>query len=368
MRSGIFNFDRMPQDKEKAFEVFLHERFHTFQFSHFPRQIEQGRYVDHLNAENLTLMQFEERILAVFLNEQKRDILRDYLAIHHMRQALIAPPSARWENHQQSMEGLADYVSFRFFDVFSLFPNYSGHLKLAQQLKKYAADPNISERALKWRHYGVGAALGYALDFLQVKDWKQKIEKGDHKNSILSQTLAMAPEEILERFEYLAVACHFKEIHKHVQKVVAQFENELNDLKNAYKKLSGTVVQIGHPTQTSISGGGMTGRTLYLEDGTTISLQDTSEMATQENKWMMQTRRVPYLFQTPEGLRELKVEDDLSLYIDGQTFSLKTLVQARTTKSFSAISFEGQSSRFFAESNPGTLAVLPDGKVRITFD
>jgi hypothetical protein len=313
-------------------------------------------------------MQLEERIMGSFLQEQKAYVLRDYLAIHQMRQALIAPASVAWENHQQTMEGLADYISYRFFDVFPHFPNYSGNRKLAQMLKNYAMDPNISERALKWRHYGVGASLGYALDFLQAKEWKQKIEKGEDLNSLLSQSLSMTPEEILERFEYITLACHFTELRQHVQKVVTQFENELKDLRNSYRKQSGTIVQIGHPSHSSISGGGMTGRTLYLADGTTISVQDSSTMATQENQWMMQTRQVPYLFQTPEGLRELKVEDDVDLDIDGQTISLKTLVQTHAKKSFSTISYVGQSSRFFAESHPGTLAVLPDGKVRITFD
>ena len=76
------------------------------------------------------------------------------------------------------MEGLADYVSFKTFDVLNVFDQYNANKKLQRMLEMYAKSPDITERAVKWRHYGVGAAMGYGLDFLQVKIGNSKSRRG----------------------------------------------------------------------------------------------------------------------------------------------------------------------------------------------
>ena len=63
----VFNMDQAQAGARKPFHIFVHERFHSYQFEHFNTHREQGHYQDQLNVENLALVQLEEAALGDFL-------------------------------------------------------------------------------------------------------------------------------------------------------------------------------------------------------------------------------------------------------------------------------------------------------------
>lgn len=364
-----FNLDQAEDNIQKIFEILVHERFHRYQFEHFPMEHLKGNYLDDLNIDNLTLMQMEEMALANFFQasgDQKREFLLDFAAINQTRRAILKKASVRWEDHQQVMEGLADYVSFKIFDVLKIFDQYEGNNKLKTMLERYAQSPEISERAVKWRHYGVGAAMGYGLDFLQVKGWKHKVEKGASMTALMDQAVHLTPAEINERMGFVEVAYNVKAVREKVSRTVANYQKNMDDLAAAYDKLEGIPIQVGRPKKSSISGGGFTARTLYLADGSTISLQDTSMMTNVENTWCLELQEVPFVFQNYAGEREFKIELDLQVTLDGKIYALRDLVETQANLSFDKIELKGKSCRFTSVNASGVISVEA-GKVYITF-
>lgn len=364
-----FNLDQAEGDTQKIFEILVHERFHRYQFDHFPMENMKGNYLDELNVDNLALMQMEERALANFFQakgEQKKEFLLDFAAINQTRRAILKKASVMWEDHQQIMEGLADYVSFKIFDVLKIFDQYEGNGKLKTMLETYAKSPEITERAVKWRHYGVGAAMGYGLDFLHVKGWKHKIEKGASMTAMLDEAVHLTPTEVSDRMGIIEVAYDFKAVREKVSSTVANYQKNMDDLAAAYDKLEGVAIQVGRPKKSSISGGGFTARTLYLADGTTISLQDSSMMTNKENTWCLELEEVPFVFQNYSGEREFKIELDLQVTLDGKAYLLRDLVASNAHLSFNTIELKGKACRFTSKKSAGAFTV-EGGKVYITF-
>lgn len=366
-----FNLDQPGQTLEKLFEILVHERFHRYQFKHFPMEQYGGRYVDDFNVANLTLMQMEEMALAQFFQaaghpELQKEYLLDFAAINQTRRAFIKDISVLWEDHQQAMEGLADYVSFKTFDELRVFKPYDGNKKLKEMLKLYAEDPNITERAVKWRHYGVGAAMGYALDFLKIEGWKSEIERGASMATLIDQAMNLTPDEINERMGSIEISYDYQAVHTQIGKTVAAYQKELKDLDTAYQKQEGIAIQIGRPRRASISGGGLTARTLYLANGSTISLQDTSLMTNIENNWRLELKDIPFVFQNHAGIREFKIDSACDVIIDGKSYKLTELFSSNATVPFEKIEVKGKSCQFKSEKNRGELSIY-NGKVIISY-
>ncbi len=367
-----FNLENHYPEPEKIFEILVHERFHRHQFSHFQNEGSQDQYGDQLNGDNLTFMQIEEVLLVRFLGEKRKEIraeiLKDFAAIHIFRRQLISPSSRRVEDHQQTMEGLAEYVSFKMFDVFPIFKGYSGRHRIAQLVSAYARNLNVSERALKWRYYGVGAAMGYALDFMKVKDWKKEIEKGKTLSELLERGVKLSGEEIMERVQRILVMSNFFSLRGKIQQTLDKYQQDLKTHQKNYRDLKGIPLQVGHPQGSPVSGGGETAQTLTLADGSTISLEDSSIMSAKDETWQLELQDVPFVFQNNRGEREFKVEEELIVYLDRQPRKLSEIVKNKGRHPFQTIEFQGKSSRFFARNLPGYLVVQSDGKVLIQFN
>jgi hypothetical protein len=373
-KAFVFSLDGEQRDPQKIFEILVHERFHQYQFRHFPMERMKETYQDHLNVENLALMQLEEILLAEFLESKgetqasQLEVLKDFMSIHLLRRSFITSASTAWEDHQQTMEGLADYISFKTFDVFPIFQGYSGRDKLADLLNSYAHNPDVSERALKWRYYGVGASIAYALDFTGSGEWKKRVEAGESLSGLLYENLKMTTDELQERAMRVLVAYDFKQWMKKIQATVDKYQRELDGFLSDYDSLEGIPVLIESPKQKGLSGGGMTARTLFLVDGSTISLDDTSTMATNDHAWCLELTDVPYVFQNRRGGRAFKAPEDVKVYIDGQSKTLKKLRKDNAHLSFHTIKFEGKNCKFHAENKNGHLDVTPNGVVEIYFN
>ena len=182
---------------------------------------------------------------------------------------------------------------------------------------------------------------------------------------LLDQAIQMGSAEVSERMDLIEVAYGFDSLKEKISYTVAAHEKEMESLAEAYRKQEGIPIQIGKPFRSSINGGGLTARTLYLANGTTVSLQDTSMMANIENTWRLEVKEIPFLFQNAGGVREFKIELDLEVIVDGKSYQLRELVDSKAALSFKKILLKGKSCRFMAE-NKGKISI-EHGKVLIKF-
>lgn len=372
----VFNLEKAKgseQERQKAFEIFLHERFHRYQFSNFKNPELSDDDHEILDSDVLAMLQLEEILLRNFLSSKgdsvkQLEYLKDFVSVAKMRRALSSANTINWEDNQQKMEGLADYVSLKFFDRISIFNHYDGSEKLSRLLDLYCQDPNVIERAIKWRHYGVGAAIGYALDFLNVGKWKEKIEGGDSLIDLLEKEIGMDESEVLMRLEQLSMRYGYRRMVEAAKTMMNRFQQERQDLLIGYSQAEGRAIIIGQPKNSTISGGGTTARQLTLQNGSMLSLEDSSTMANDGQSWVLELDEVPYVFQHKNGFREFKLEEDAEIAIDGKIISLKDFKKPNAEKRFSTISWKGRKSRFRSSKHKGVLKVESDGNVRVYFD
>lgn len=341
-KAFLFQISKEPNLKH----VFAHERFHLYQLKHFsPDKPSQEGYTDHLNQNNLALAKLEDRILGAFLkqedNEMRLELLKDFLAVHDQRKKEISLSSKLWEDQQQRMEGLADYVAFQMGE---------GILGLINSIGQDAQNEDLSDYIIKWRHYFTGAALAYGLDFIEAPDWKIAVEKGRSLAECLEDYLPVEAD----RLEAIKLKFDYAEISKKVEKLVLEFAAQLETLRENYENLEGFPVRIGTPRGLGITGGGSTEKIFSLEDGTTISLNDASSSTTSDSNWKFSTHSMPYLIQNGQGYREFKAEE-MDVYLNKRALSLADIFERPGEYPFRSIRFEGENFSFFSEKHPGVL-------------
>jgi hypothetical protein len=364
----VIRIDLIKGSPILSYMVFVHERFHRYQQENFILDKRPKEYLDHLNDQNLALMQLEELLLTEFLRsvgKRKLELLKDFAAVNKTRRSLLQPASIDLETDQEKIEGLAEYVSARIFDCYPIFRNFSGEQHFLHNVEQYASDDNISDRAIKWRHYGVGAVMGYALDFLNVKDWKKEIEKGKSQSELLHQSLALAEVDVAKRLERIKQRYQFEEIQKRISKTIHQYHKELEDLSVQYNNLEGVEVFLSAPPLADLSGGGSTAHTFYMPDGGTLSLEDSSITASADGTWKISIE-TPFLFQNQKGDKTFKLDKETQVIIDGKQVSLHHLQAAKIRRSFHRIKLKGKNCEF-TTSCQGQLQIH-NGQLAITFN
>lgn len=354
-KSFVFQMDKNVQDLTSA-RVFAHERFHRYQLDHFKEDLRpiEGGYEDHLNADNIALMKLEDLILYDFLFEENYEtrlhLLKDFISVNTERRKIMTSSSIVWESHQQKMEGLADYVSAKMFnDELVVLSNF------------FPKDENgdFSDYAIKWRHYPAGATLGFALDFLNSPDWKQKIQEGHFLQEILNESLNLEPGEQEERVQEVKRRYDFARISKKTKKKVQKFKDQLNSLMDSYEQLAGPRIRLGHPCQ-GITGGGNSSRLLYLADGTTLSIKDRSFSSSSDSNWKFETHKIPFLIQTQVGYREFKSESNDQILLNNKPIDIEELLAGEAEYPFISISWKGETFSFSCDKHSGV--IVSDGK------
>lgn len=370
----VINIEVMDNADEPhmAFLVFVHERFHEHQFAYFAQHEEgAGNYTDHLNTDSLVLMQLEELILVDYLKADtdaaRVEALKDFLAVNKKRSAMMSHSSVLWEHHQQIMEGLADYTSIKTYEVLPIIAGFDSRQHLLETVQKYVDSDQITERAMKWRHYGVGATLGHALDFLQV-EWKGQVEyDAISQVEILEKALPMSDTEVETRVEKVKSAHDFAGINARITAIVEKHQAYLASLQNDFDAAEGIVVSVGKPMRSGVSGGGRNRGMFFLEDGSTISLNDHSVSTTSDKLWKIEFNDVQHMFQSRKGARTFKIDSNLMIQIDGKTYLASDLVKSNAVKSFTSIQWKSNACSFQSSQRPGTLKVQ-DGEVVVMFN
>lgn len=369
----LFHLNLSDQIPYLPFLIFIHERFHPYQLTHFANSKDVPEdYKDNLNPDNLAMIQMEHSALADFLNapsdQDKTEKLKDFIAIHKSRIAILQPSSILWEKHQQMMEGLADYVSFRIVDSSQALPRLSTHLHLLNLLQAYIHDDKVSDLAVKGRHYGVGASLAYSLDFLNVKDWKNDVQvRGKYLDDLLMANVNLSDADATVRFQQLKQSYDFDNVKLKIADAIDNYQKQLNAALDDYQTQDGIAMVVSKPEGSEVSGGGSDRGMFHLSNGSTISIDNSSISTTTDQNWKLTIKRVPYLIQGQTGDREFKINENSVVKIDQQTFQLKDLIKDNDiAKDFKTLSCKGEFGEFISEANPGVLKVH-DHKVCIEY-
>lgn len=368
----IFRLDMVSGPPFLPFFVMVHERFHVYQIQNFKSEKTDAErdYPESEHADNLALMQIEERILLDFLTalennsrEEAISHLKTFISVHKERRKLLSPQSIAWEGRQQMVEGLADYTAAKNLDVFGYFGAKVGQKHLHHTMLSYTKENDINERALKWRHYGVGASIGYALDFLQVPSWKKNVEQNISLQNILEKHLRSSPQEEKSFFAQAAEKYQLKQLKTEIKEKISSYNRMLQSHIDGYKKLPGVIINIQTPPDSGLSAGGHSKGVYSLKDGSMFSYLDTSKTSSADNRWILELRSIPYLFQTNDGFRRFKADaKDLTLIIDGQNYLLQNVGQKR----FQQLVLKSESCSFKSTHNQGVVS-WRDGELSIIY-
>lgn len=352
----VFRIDTM-EDALMPFFVMLHEYFHQYQDKHFKGE-EKGEYVDHMNPENLALMHLEEKILLGFLRSGESGFLKDFLVVNHARRELLAESSWHWENEQQSIEGMADYVGSKTFDVLKLIPEFDGRQHLVRTLPDDHSDA-ITDRAIQWRHYGVGTALGYALDQLEVVDWKRQVEEGKSLMALLEEAVGEVDTGYLP---HIKKTYGYDQIKHQVGSKIASYKSMIEGHKQRYQSLSGPTLRMTRPS-IPFSGGGTNAGQYYLEGGSCLFVGDTSFSTSEDGYWSFKTENLPYMIQEKEGISEMKLGSEIALTIDGKPHS----IEPGTQIAFNELTLKSANCELSSRNYPGTIECNIDGSLIVTY-
>lgn len=362
----IFAMNSEIPEIERPIFTFVHERFHLHQFDHFNRP-EEGfaRYMDEWNEDNQVLIGVENWLLTNFLKDKKIEWLKDYVAVAVHRRQIVEVPTHAWENLQQRMEGLADYVSYKTYEVFPIVGDFDMATYILEgRQNKLHGNYSILTDAMKSRHYFVGAALGIALDFCDVKGWKQEVEKGAPLQLLLDRAIGMSDDEIDERVARLKSSPDYAEIESNVLNILAYEKEQVQNSIESYKAVEGVVVGLSIPRKP-ISGGGEVGKRSYIGKGATMNIRDTSVSSSQDQDWQLSFKRIPYMVEDQRGVRTFKLNPQTMFEIDQERFCLQDLQKENRVLSFESLAWNDSHSEFACKLSG--LLHIKDGKVFVQF-
>lgn len=295
--------------------ILAHERFHRHQSEHFTMNQRQGTSQDHLMIDNLAWSAIEDELLRKFLKTQDIEAIKDFVAVNQMRRNALDEETVLWENGQLRMEGLADYVASKAF---------GGEKALLRMHPEGENEDEFIDDIIKWRHYMAGAAIGFALDFLKVDQWKEKVQQGENLPDLLAKQLPLTKEEQKTRLTKKWV--NYKKRRKIAKAKVDGYLKQLEDIESDYQQKDGTPLFVSRPS-ASISGGGSNEKMVHLMEGGTVGLNDASVATTSDGLWKFETKNVSHLYMHPNGVREVKMEGEPTIMVDKVSLKMQSIPQ-----------------------------------------
>lgn len=352
------------------FLIFSHERFHLYQSENF--EIERSTYADHLNIENLLWMHVELQLLKEYLKtdvdhrERRIEFLKNFISVHKMRLGLISPSSHRWEDAQQKIEGLADYVAFKNEEHGKYLKNFDSTRALIKGFEESSRTLDQCDHAIKWRHYPVGATLAFALDDLYVQEWKKIIEKKDQSLfNLLEQALPMDEEEMTLRVETVKGLYDLEPVRQFMNDTRGRYIADLEAAMDVYRADASVELSLGKP-QSPLLGGAHADRTFYLSSGSLLQKNRTGVISMNPGGWQLSTTNLPILFINEHTL-DFKIEREGVFEIDGVEMVLDDILrQGPFSICFVNLRWATSKSTFESKEIPGKICV-ENGKVLLEF-
>jgi hypothetical protein len=359
--NGRTSFVFQLQHQDLSLKTFVHERFHLHQFEHFTRYEEQfAHYSSQWDEENQILIGIENWLLTQFLSDssQRRvEYLKDFVAINAERLRNLSDPCIAWEDLQQRMEGLADYVSAKTFFAFPLLKEFIVE-KTLLDMRHYKINKSYSviNDAIRTRHYFVGATIGHALDILDDKNWKVNIEKGMPLIVALDNALSLSDEEIQERQDRLKQLPIYNQISQSMRAQLNQEKDAITKISQNFEACEGLVIHMMRPNK-GISGGGKNQTSMQLGHGKSISLIDSSFASSYDQKWQMRLKEIPFVMENGRGGQTFKLQRELVIEVDGVKIALQELQGPELL--FSSLAWASEHCDLKADM-PGCLNVIND--------
>ncbi|MFA6915147.1 MAG: hypothetical protein WC222_02010 [Parachlamydiales bacterium] len=375
--SFVFHLDLVKDDILAPFIKLIHEHFRNYQKETFiTHQATPVEYLDHFNFENIILMQIEDMILADFMNGQldpeksafhKAAALRDFLAVNTLRRKLLFPSSIEWELFQQRTGGMADYVAVKSIDQFPFVKGFSGTQYLLTLLQASTVNEEVLERMVKWRHYGVGAALGYALDSLEVPYWKERVVHEENPMDILREQILLDDNEITERMEKIKKRYGYDNVKHQVAIALKQYQDEVADLAEEFDELKGVEINFSKPGSETTEGVGSALYVYYMSDGSTLSLADTSKVNTLDKSWSVQLEGTPMVIKKNDGTLKLKVEPETEFTLDGKKLTAIEISSQNFVQPFQKLQIAGYHCNFNSHLQKGQIE-SKEGKIFVKYN
>ena len=340
--------------------TFVHERFHIHQFRFFENlnEANQSYYADHHQLDNLAMMELELRLLTQYLlsSEVEKELyLKQFCAVNETRRSRLKVPSVRWEDHQQRMEGMADYVSLKTFQVFDHLENFNVEAKLLE-MRARKKSSSLYQDITRGRHYFVGAVIGFALDFCHIHEWKKSVSQGTKS---LAQLLMEAyPMTTYEKQIYLAKAIDefdYRSIKETLREKILEEKKALGDLKETFAEQEGVVVSVSRPHQHSTSGGRY--KKSYHFEKTKVFIEEISTAMSLDQQWKLSFDSVPLIFEDNQGNRTFKMEAESQFILNERVMALSDI---KRPIHFSSLSFKSQHSEL-KTTQPGVIYPANNG-------
>lgn len=325
----------------------VHELFHPFQQKRFLVSDEKS-YPALYNIENQALFEIEEEILQSYClaeGSARKTFKEEFLLIHKFRLSLLDEASQAYEDREERIEGLANYVAARIT---------GDKTPLIRGLKGLRSDSKIVDKSLKWRFYTIGALLGFMLDE-EPGDWKKEAEETPlihlFKENLSSQDKVLKTLKLLKFYR-------FDERKEAVKKQIDFAQKRIEDEKRAFNDLKGRSFHIEY--KSPLSSGGLVQEIIKLEDGSTLHKQLNSMAETGE--WRLGLRGQPYVMIT-DSSQVFKETENLMIEMDGKKIPLNELNEGEIA--FKKVAWEGLNSKFESKKE-GTLINQP-GRVTLVF-
>lgn len=331
-RTFVMSLDHGKDNSFLPLLTFVHERFHIYQFQAFYKEkVVEAKLNDYQNPDLLAWIELEHHALTSFLqaneSETKIEHLKDYVAIGYLRRQFFHPYSIKWEDHQQKMEGLADYVSIKTFQKFPYIPHFNAEEFILKMRQKKNGAIVTTQDAMKERHYFVGAVLGLALDFCRAKDWKSRIEKEEISlHSMLENIFYMNESEKKERCLRLQQQVDWIGIRKHIEQKLESDRKQKEEIIQVFMAQEGVTIHMGTPSGHMSSGG--THERFYQVDQKKALMVDTSIATSQDQAWMLHFYNIPLIFEEQNGDRIFKLPLHTILFLNGKPMSLLELLES----------------------------------------
>lgn len=183
-----------------SLKFLFHESFHGYQREHFHEDEDTDRVLfvppEAFSPESLVLARLEQQVLGAALAAESIGEITahavDYLALRQKRLESLPVQAETVERMWARSEGMATLAEARGLSLLFvgddtavarfLRVNY-----LVEEFSDYSRSP--AESMLRWRQYGVGAAIGWILDRLREDAWHQRIELGESPDVLLAEAL-----------------------------------------------------------------------------------------------------------------------------------------------------------------------------------
>lgn len=336
--------------------ILAHERFHRYQTENFASR-DPGMSEDHLNIEALSWASIEDELYREALISPDRETLRDLAAAITYRRSVLTENSLLWEDHQMRIEGLADYTATKLFD---------GKERLLKMHPLKEREGAFIDEAIQWRHYMSGASLGYALDELQVKEWKERVERGEALVPLFLESISLNKKELNQRVKNLRRKKREGERIKRMKERVNSYKQEVEHLYQKYEAEQGMPLLLDRPP-ASISGGGSNEKLLFLPEGGTLGVKDSSKAVTEDGAWKFETKNCSHLFQYPTGHREVKLGGEVEVLVDGNKMEMPSLEDGPKEFLFTRLEIKSLHAELTSSKHKGVL-VFEKGRLYVLYN